>query len=254
MSLRSVARAQLAAVLLAPLLVLLAPAPPAAAAADKLPDLRMKKVTDAYITVTGSGRKLLKFPSVVVNVGAGRFEARGSRASTSDPTMDVRQRIYTTDGRHRSVATDAVMRYADDGHNHWHVQNLQRFRLYRISDGARVGSGAKTGFCFWDNTKYDLSLPGAPTSTHYPGCGVRGDLRVRVGLSVGWGDTYPARMSRQHIDITGLRNGDYRLTQTADASNWFAESNNSNNKAITYLRISGTSGTSVTVLRVRSGA
>jgi subtilase family serine protease len=33
----------------------------------------------------------------------------------------------------------------------------------------------------------------------------------------------------QYIDITGLKSGRYRLQATADASNWFTESNESNN-------------------------
>ncbi len=245
--------ALIAMALLVPLMVLVPPAAPASAThlPDALPDLRMKKVTSAYILKTTDGRKLLKFPSVVVNVGKGRFEARGYRSSTSDPTMDTRQRIYNTGGGYRTVATNAVMRYADDGHNHWHVMNLQRFRLYRVGDGSHVGSGAKTGFCFWDNTKYNLSLAGAPDYAYYKGCGYPSNLSVRVGLSIGWGDTYPAAMSRQHIDVTRLSDGDYRLTQWADPSNWFQEGSNDNNKAITYLRIKGTT---VTILRVASGA
>ena len=167
--------------------------------------------------------------------------------------MTTRQRIFDTASGSRTVSTAATMYFAGDGHSHWHIRDLERFRLYRRSDGARVGVGAKHGFCFWDNTQYNLSLPGAPESKKYLGCGTSGLLQVRMGLSVGWGDRYPASLRDQYIDITGLPAGDYRLTVWADNQNWFAESNNDNNKAITYLRISD-GATRVWDLRPRSGA
>jgi len=48
-----------------------------------------------------------------------------------------------------------------------------------------------------------------------------------------------------------MPDGDYRLAAVADASSWFMESDKSNNKAVTVIRIAGSN---VTVLRVKSGA
>jgi hypothetical protein len=50
-----------------------------------------------------------------------------------------------------------------------------------------------------------------------------------MGLSVGWGDEYPATLPDQYIDITNVTPGHYRLSVTADAQNWFAETNEANN-------------------------
>ena len=44
-----------------------------------------------------------------------------------------------------------------------------------------------------------------------------------MGLSVGWGDQYSASTNFQWIDITGLPNGRYRLTATADPSHLVSE-------------------------------
>jgi hypothetical protein len=54
--------------------------PPAAgAAADRLPDLGMARLRDLSIdTATLPGRRLLRFSTVIVNVGAGPFETVGS--------------------------------------------------------------------------------------------------------------------------------------------------------------------------------
>jgi hypothetical protein len=61
---------------------------------------------------------------------------------------------------------------------------------------------------------------------------------VRMGLSVGWGDMYPARIVDQYINITGLPAGEYTVTATADWADWFVESNNTNNSTTARIRIS----------------
>jgi hypothetical protein len=215
--------------------------PPAAAAAtDRLPDLGMARLRDFSIdTTTRPGRRLLRFTTIIVNVGAGPFETIGRRSSTSTTQMAVSQRIRTSAGTYREISTPAVMFWAGDGHDHWHVRDVEAYRLIRLDNGRRVGTGAKHGFCYFDNTAYRLGLAGAPSAPVYKGCGWAGALRVTTGLSVGWGDTYPAGIAFQWIDITGLRSGLYRLRATADPANWFAETNNANNSTWVTLRLTG---------------
>ncbi len=239
-----------AAVALALLLVLgamvmLAPSRPAHAASDRLPDLKMANFQDLRVQKTPDGRRLLRFSSIVVNKGVGRFEARGQRPSTATSTMTVRQRIYNDAGGYRSVPTDAIMYYSGDGHDHWHVRDLQRFTLTRLDNGVKVGTGAKRGFCFFDNYRYGSTRN--PFYTLAGGaCGSYGDLRVRMGLSVGWGDIYTWDLPGQYINITQLTAGNYRLRGVADPSNWFQETNNTNNRTWVDLRITSNG---VTVLR-----
>ena len=214
---------------------------PAAAADDKLPDLRLAPLADFTIdTSTISGHKLLRYTALVANTGVGPFEAIGSRPSTATSDMSVVQRIYDTAGGSRTVPTAAAMYYAGDGHNHWHVRDLEAGVLTRSDTGARVAALAKHGFCFRDNTAYDLSLPGAPSSAFYTTCGSSATLlTTTVGLSVGWGDRYSQATNYQWIDISGVKNGRYRLTATADPVNWFIEANDANNSTWTELRIRG---------------
>jgi Lysyl oxidase len=215
--------------------------PPAAAATtDRLPDLGMAPLRDLSIdTTTIPGRRLLRFTTVIVNIGAGPFETTGSRPNTSTAQMAVTQRIFHDAGSYREVSTPAVMFWAGDGHEHWHVRDVEAYELIRLDNGRRVGTGAKHGFCYFDNTPYRLGLPGAPSSSVYGGCGTAGDLTVTTGLSVGWGDTYPAGIAFQWIDITGLKSGRYRLRATADPANWFAETNNANNATWVKIRLTG---------------
>lgn len=237
---RSIITAPVMAAALALPLVLFGPSGTAAAATDRLPDIGMARFADLTIQKTSDGRKLLRFSSFVVNVGAGKFEVKGHRASGAT-TMSLTQRIFNDAGGYRDVSTSAIAYFAGDGHSHWHVRNLERFRLIRLDNGKLVGTGAKHGFCFYDNWNY-----GATTAAFYTiasgSCGSSAnDTTMTMGLSRGWGDEYGYRLPDQYIDITGLTSGRYRLRGTADASNWFVESNDSNNYTWVDLKISGTS-------------
>ena len=62
---------------------------------------------------------------------------------------------------------------------------------------------------------------------------------IHMGLSVGWGDEYPATLPDQNIDITGLTAGRYRLQVTADTGGQFLESNDADNSTWLDLQIKG---------------
>jgi hypothetical protein len=222
---------------------------PARAASDRLPDLAMaqlknlsiKNCTDTTRDCAYVGQKQLRFDTVIVNVGAGSFEARGKRSTSSVP-MTVTQRIYNDAGGYRTRATTAQMYFAGDGHNHWHLKNLESYELVRLDNGTKVGNGAKEGFCFFDNVLF-----GSTQNKSYTWCGNDPDaLNVTMGLSRGWGDLYGSGTIGQYIDITNLTSGRYKLQATADKPNFFLESNDSNNFTWVEIQISGTS---VSVIR-----
>lgn len=196
-----------------------------------LPDLGMAKLKDLKIQKTSDGRKLLRFSSIVVNVGVGPFETHGQRPDTTVSTMTTTQRIYDGSGLYSDRPTDAVMYFSGDGHNHWHVRDLEDFELVRLDNGKLVGTGAKHGFCFFDNYRYGSTQdPFYTRETSPPACGeYDSDLEATMGLSRGWGDIYRYTLPDQYIDVTGLTSGRYRLWATADADNWFLESDDSNN-------------------------
>jgi Lysyl oxidase len=219
-------------------------APASASAADILPDLGMRKLQNLTIENTTDGRRLLRFTAIIVNAGVGPFEVRGQRPDTTNPDMTVRHRIYNDQGGFRSKATSAVMYYAGDGHNHWHLRDLERYELVRLDNGVKVGTGVKRGFCFWDNATFSLTLPDAPQSPVYTdanSCAFDqpNALKSMEGLSIGWGDRYPYKLPDQYIDITGLGAGQYRLLATADADNWFLEGNETNNTTWVDIQLTG---------------
>jgi hypothetical protein len=182
---------------------------------------------------------VLRFSTVIVNVGAGVFEVRGSRATTSDSMSTVVQRVYNGSGGYTDYSIPTTMVWGGDGHNHWHIHDLETSELIRSDNGVKVGTGVKFGYCFFDNYPYRLTLPGAPQRAVYPGCGTQDSLQVTTGLSVGWGDIYRSTLPDQYIDITNITAGRYRLLVTADKLGWFTESNESNNSTWVDLQFKG---------------
>lgn len=221
----------------------------AAGGSDRLPDLSLKRPELLSIQTTASGVRRLRFSTSLVNVGAGPFETRASRSSTSVATMNVRQVIYLQGGGTRNHATNAVATYAGDGHDHWHVQEIARYDLYRATPGGSLARDSKVGFCFFDTNPYDLSLPGAPSSRQYfqSSCGTTSSLSTKNGISVGWSDIYPANFAFQWITITGLAAGEYYLKMTVNPYGYFLESVKGNNCTWSRIRIPA-SGSAVTVL------
>ena len=221
------------------------PAAPVEAATDKLPDLRVARMADFRIERTSSGRRLLRFAGMMLNVGAGPLEVRGSRPSTTKPWV-VDQVVYQTGGATRRIRTTATMRYAGDGHDHWHIRRILSYHLW---SGSGTTRDAKIGFCFFDTNRRTTALPGAPTTRKYTqaGCGKKNSLSTRTGISVGWADLYPANFAYQWIDITGLPAGTYTIRAAVDLYKQFAEVSEANNCA--YARISfKATGTAVKVL------
>jgi hypothetical protein len=197
---------------------------PALAASERLPNLRMLPLRDWRIQ-NMDGRRLLRFTTIMGNEGPGAFEVRGYRSSRSQTKMKIDQVIYDSAGDSRRVRTGADGSYAGDGHDHWHVQRIMTYELYKVANPATVRGGAKTGFCFLDTTAWRLDLPYARQFPYYQEswCGTRSTLTNRVGISVGWGDRYPWNFAYQWIDITGLPAGHYIVRATVDIADWYEE-------------------------------
>lgn len=230
---RSLQRLAVAAVVIAGQLV---PAGHAVAVDEPiLPDIGMLPPRDFSIQAKPRGGRWLRFDSIVVNVGPGAFDVYGMPAAGSGDRAVV-QRLELSGGGWSERATSAGMFYAGDGHDHWHVRDLQEWTIaYRNDSAAVLRRGAKTGFCFWDNYPH----PGTrdPQYSGTSSCHERADGTIPMGLTVGWGDEYPSTISGQYIDITGLPNGDYTVTLTADRRGDFVEARETNNQAWAIIRI-----------------
>ena len=206
-----------------------------------LPDLVMLQPADFQLEKGAKGRRWLRFSTTILNIGPGRFDVYGYEPSgqsiTSSSRLAVRQRLQDTAGAFiMHYETAAEMFFAGDGHAHWHVTDLQSWTLaFEATPNDAVATGAKRGFCFWDNVD-QLHLPKYYTGARE--CHLdSGTGTVPMGLSVGWGDEYPWFLDFQYIDITRLPYGNYCLSLTADPRRDFIEADTLNNTVRTRISI-----------------
>jgi hypothetical protein len=230
-----------------------ASASPPAEANDRLPDLGMLHPRGLVLETVG-GERRLRFASIIVNVGEGPFEIHGQRAAGASTMDTVQQRIFDDAGGSRDVDTPATLVFGGDGHNHWHVTDLEDFELQRLDNGAKVGTFEKRGFCFVDSFRYTSSDPAFYLQSNTGTTGGRSCAggptanETHMGLSVGWGDKYGNRLPDQYINITGLTPGNYRLIGTADPNGWFTESDDTNNVSWIDIKLTATDGTNVRIV------
>jgi hypothetical protein len=219
--------------------------PATAAVTSKLPDLAVLAPFDFRIVVSPEGRRRLRFTTVVVNIGAGPFQLYGydeDGVAMIGDTLLTRQQILRSDGTWRVRDTTATMQWAADGHNHFHVLDLQRIKIQNLNQST-LRNSAKTGFCFLDSYVYGSTKPSRYNSANSV-CKVAPNKTVPMGVSVRWGDIYRSTIAHQWIDITGMPSGDYLIKIVADPP-WetggrFLESNESNNRGWAKIRITKT--------------
>jgi hypothetical protein len=207
---------------------------------ELLPDL--DQVAPAALSVVEKdGRERLVFLSSVENVGAGPLLVSGRRES-GEPEMRATQLIRRSDGSTEAFPLHARLRFVvSETHRHWHLLDFERYEL-RSESGHTLGRDHKTGFCLGD--RYDAHastrLPGEPARavwTQECGRGQRGRLRIREGLSPGFGDDYVPLLEGQYIDVTGVAPGRYLLVHRVNADRDIREESYANNAASVLLEL-----------------
>jgi hypothetical protein len=213
-----------------------------------LPNLVMEPLSEWTIEYEGA-RRLLHVTTIFSNYGEGAFELRGGRAA-NEPVIDLDQVIYTETGGFRRVPTRVDARYAGDGHNHWHAQQVVTMELANVLDPADITNGNKIHFCFFDNTKTNTELPGFDESPYYKNrwCGTPDSYAVRMGLSIGYGDRYGWDFVGQYIDISALPGGTYTLKATVDWANNLYETDDTDNCTMARVQIPATGSGSIVVV------
>ncbi|WIG16353.1 lysyl oxidase family protein [Kocuria rosea] len=214
------------------------PTTAAGAAGDRLPDLVMLPLQSIHLGYEGQ-EKVLRFTADVLNDGDGPMQVTGVRSSTAEPDLQVSQEILQAEGGWRSVETDAVMRYETfDGHDHFHLQEFQRYQLRPEGSDEWRGS-RKEGWCLRD----DGSLRGAPSrysdEDYYCGEDEENDItELTQGMSEGWVDSYSWYLEGQYIELAGLElPGNFCLEAEADPNGALIEKSDDNNVTSTLVRI-----------------
>lgn len=203
-----------------------------------MPDLAPAPPRQVHMT-RSKGRWVMSFDSSMVNIGRGPFVLRAER---EDGEWRVIQDVmYSTSGG-RSIPLRATMVWGGDGHNHWHIARVAINHLVPIRPGTRpvLARGlidSKVGFCFYD---YHHVRPYGPAKKTYSrhGCGHENSKAIRMGLSPGWVDTYPWVLPGQSVDVTKLKDGNYRLWAVVDEQGWFHEASGKNDVTWADIRLS----------------
>jgi hypothetical protein len=234
------------------------PPPPLPAPRDPLlPDLAMPQLTDVLAAgIQGQETQQLFFSASIANIGPGPFMINAVRGDERGGWR-VSQRFQERDGATTEAATPADMTWGGHGHEHWHVRIGASYRLFTLPSMRQVRSLEKVGFCFFDQRRFDPSLPAAPKTRMFPktACDGESTLALDMGLSPGWDDPYSWALPDQRLGLTGLPDGRYRLIASADPNNWFRETNEKNNETWLDLELRTSSyPPRATVLRIGAHA
>ena len=192
-----------------------------------LPDFSPLPPRDIHTKIR-DGVWTVEFSSMLLNIGSGDFHLTADReGDVWQVTQDIQ---YTEAGaEHRTL--DVVPVWAGDGHEHWHLPRVVEYRLVPAEAPSSVKGriDSKIGFCVYD-FGHELEDTGPRDGVYgRDGCGKEDSDHLVMGLSPGWVDTYEWSLPGQSIEITGLADGDYRITAEADRPGAFHEETRDNN-------------------------
>jgi hypothetical protein len=219
---------------------------------ERLPDL--DQVAPRALSIVGpAGEERLTFLSAVENVGRGPLVIVGER-TRGQPEMTTRQLVRRVDGTTTAYPLRTHLRFVvSETHRHWHLLGFESYELL-TADGKTLGRDHKTGFCLGDryDARADDRIPGEPRRPVWTQeCGLEqpGRLRIREGISPGFGDDYVPLLEGQYIDVAGLPAGRYVLVHRVDGDRVLREASQANNAASVLLRLRRAQGrTTVAVL------
>jgi lysyl oxidase len=215
----------------------------------RLPDLDQETPGQLAIKVSGKPDRTiyrLGFRSAVRNIGTGPLELVGSRPNRKTPYMSIAQLIEQLGRSPLVVREVGRMKYViSPDHRHWHYLDfeeyeLMRYQLRRAGSTKALRTDHKTGFCLGDRYRIHRHLPAAPPEPVYTGrCALNHAerLRLRVGISVGYGDDYLAFLEGQDLRLSGLPGGRYVLVHRVNVDRLLRERSYRNNAASVLLSL-----------------
>lgn len=214
------------------------PSGPCADANLRCPDLVVLAPSDLRVLRGRNGHVRLGSRNRLVNRGAGPMFLLGERER--ERTMTVSQRIFARNGDHTDYPLPEArfdFWFIPGQGRYWKLRDGLRFELWTAGLPIEqfVKFGRKTRFCMRDLV--EVPGLGGPRFRKFPGCNQSARTRsLRMGISVGWEESYPPGYYEQYVDVTGLR-GCFSLRHVADPLGHVFESDESNNVAQTRVRL-----------------
>jgi hypothetical protein len=193
--------------------------------------------------MAAGAHRCLRFSFGLGNGGAGNFDVRfdfaDDTAGQKKPLMI--QCVQKADGS--LLAREAGEYKFHETHGHFHYQDVVYHELAKVDphSGAETiaGKGTKTGyspadqsFTDWHSFTQAASGTSGAAGDCYPGGSAN-----RIGLSVGWGDTYRWQRPGNFVEFGDNTDGWYIVRTTADPLNHVMESDESDNTSYAYIRV-----------------
>lgn len=212
-------------------------------AKDTLPDLVSMPAWEITSETDENGTDRLSFSAHEWNAGPAPLVVEGYRKGSAE-VMDAHQFFYR-DGKEVGNARTGTMEYHDaPEHDHWHFLDFASYELVGPRGNVVTTSG-KQSWCLAPTDPVDLSVPGAAWRPEATGldssCGDRSALWLREVLPAGWGDTY-TQYQTQAFDLTGVKNGTYRIRITVNPNGALHERTTSNNVSYRTVVLGGKPG------------
>jgi hypothetical protein len=210
----------------------------------------------APITLGGGGAtSCLRFTSGPMNVGDGPFlktfafasDAAASRLHADGPYIrgDSRQIIVNADGKEWTRPAGTYSFHTT--HAHFHDDGILTYELFKV-DGATLtpaGNGTKSGFCpadqlmgRWRSFAQDRPGDYGDGDTATGSCYGAADDGL-LSLTRGWGDVYRWQRPGQYVEWGNNTDGLYVVRATVDQSNTTLETNEHDNSAYAFIRVTG---------------
>jgi hypothetical protein len=214
------------------------PSGPCGDANLRCPDLVVLPPSDLRVLRGRNGHVRLASRNRLINRGSGPLFLLGARET--ERTMRVSQRIYSQDGDHTDYPLPETRFdfWSIPGQGrYWKLRDGLRFELWTAGGPLEqfVKLGRKTRFCMRDLV--EVPGLGGPRFRKFGGCNQSARTRtLRMGISVGWEESYPPGYYEQYVDVTGL-SGCFSLRHVADPLGHVFESDESNNFAQTRIHL-----------------
>ena len=223
-------------------------APPAhstgADAGDLSPDLKALKASDLSLEFLGGDVRRLRFTTEVANMKTGPLELQpvaddcnGNGDFSDDRT--AMQRIYHDDDSNGYFTRDTDLAGGSSGRGASTTTTSTTTGTSRTSRATGCTSSTRTEAWAprFERARRSASASGICSARSARlgarrGLATTGPTAARTairGISVGWADRYPAALDGQHIDVTGVPDGDYCLVLVTDPIDRLMESNELNN-------------------------
>jgi hypothetical protein len=210
----------------------------------------------APITLGGGGATgCLRFTSGPINAGDGPFlkefkfasDLANGRMHADGPYIrgDSRQIVVNADGKEWTRPAGTYSFHTT--HAHFHDDGILTYELFKV-DGTTLtpaGQGTKSGFCpadqlmgQWRQFRQDKPGDFGDGDTATGNCYGAADDGL-LSLTRGWGDVYRWQRPGQYVDWGDNTDGLYVVRATVDKSNTTLETDENDNVAYAFLRITG---------------